>query len=115
MKKEYRVKKEAEFQRVFHQGNSVANRQLILYVYSKPGQDHFRVGLSVGKKLGNAVHRNQVKRYLRQALHELENNIRSDIDFLLIARKDINDKSFEEVKKSMIHVMKLAGIINFIE
>lgn len=112
MRKEYRVKKESEFQRVFHKGESKANRQLVLYVYPKPEQTHFRAGLSVGKKMGNAVQRNQIKRYIRQALHELEPAIRPDIDFILIARQDIRTKTFEEVKKSIIHVMKLANILD---
>lgn len=113
MRKAYRIKKEAEFQRVFKQGKSFANRQLVLYVYPKTEQVHFRVGLSVGKKIGSAVVRNQVKRYLRQALYELENFIDPDIDFILIARQDILNKDFHEIKQSIIHVMNIAGIFNY--
>ena len=112
MKKTYRIKKENEFQKVFHQGKSTANRQLVLYVYPKPEQAHFRVGFSVGKKMGNAVKRNQIKRYLRQAIHELTPAIKMDMDFLVIARKDIVDKDFHQIKKSLIHVMSLAGVID---
>ena len=111
MKKEYRIKKEKEFQYVFQHGQNIANRQLVLYIHPKPGQEHFRVGLSVGKKIGNAVERNQVKRYIRQALHELEAHIPAEMDFLLIARADIQDKSFSQVKQSIQHVMKLAHIL----
>lgn len=112
MKKIYRVKSEKEFQRVFHNGTSIANRQLVLYVYPKSEQVHFRVGLSVGKKMGNAVKRNQIKRYLRQAVHELEAVIQPEFDFLLIARPDIRHKNFFEVKQSVIHVMNLANILD---
>ncbi|UUX33074.1 ribonuclease P protein component [Fundicoccus culcitae] len=112
MKKKYRVKSEKDFQLVFHQGESIANRQLVLYVYPKPGQEHFRVGLSVGKKIGNAVVRNQVKRYLRQAIFELSDAINPEIDFLLIARPDIRQKDFAQIKQSIIHVMNLAKIID---
>lgn len=112
MKKAYRVKSEKEFQKVFHNGESIANRQLVLYVYPKPEQVHFRVGLSVGKKMGNAVKRNQIKRYLRQALLELKPAIKPDVDFILIARHDIRDKDYFQVKRSIIHVMKLANILD---
>lgn len=111
IKKTYRVKTEFDFQKVFHQGRSIANRQLVLYYLEKDNQDHFRVGLSVGKKMGNAVKRNQIKRYLRQALLELKPCIRPDIDFLLIARPDIKDKDFRQVKGSVIHVLKLGRIL----
>lgn len=112
MKKAYRIKKEQEFQKVFKEGTSTANRQLVLYVYPKAEQVHFRVGLSVGKKIGNAVKRNRVKRFLRQALLELEAHIRPDVDFLLIARQDIYGKTFAQVKQSVIHVMKLANLFH---
>lgn len=112
MKKKYRVKSDADFQRVYHQGASKANRQLVLYVYPKPGQDHFRVGLSVGKRLGNAVQRNYIKRQLRQAVLELSDWIPKEIDFLLIARQDIRNKDFQQIKASLIHVMQLMDLIN---
>lgn len=111
MKKAYRLKKDFDFQRVFKKGRSVANRQLVLYVYPKPEQVHFRVGLSVGKRIGNAVTRNRIKRLLRQALLELEDQINHEFDFVLIAREDILTKNLEEIKKSILHVMKLAGIL----
>ena len=38
----------------------------------KPDQKHFRIGLSVSKKIGNAVTRNRIKRYIRQAFLEFE-------------------------------------------
>lgn len=112
MKKSYRVKREKDFQNVFHQGNSVANRQLVMYVIEKPQQTHFRVGFSVGKKIGNAVCRNRIKRYLRAAIHELRDYLPENIDFILIARPDIIHKNYHEIKQSIIHVMKLAKIIH---
>lgn len=111
MRKAYRVKKETEFQKVFHQGKSTANRQFVVYVLNKEKQPHFRVGLSVGKKIGNAVTRNAVKRKIRQSLTELKNNIESEKDFIIIARKPAADMSTAEVKKSLTHVLKLAGML----
>lgn len=112
MKKAHRVKSQHDFQRVYHKGSSKANRQLVLYYLEKPDQDHFRLGLSVGKKLGNAVQRNQIKRYIRQAVTELSPAIAKTFDFLLIARPDINTKNYHEIKQSVIHVMKLASKID---
>ena len=72
MQKKYRVKKEREFQKVFEEGASFANRKFVVYRLEPSGQKHFRVGLSVGKKVGNAVARNQVKRQIRAVLQELK-------------------------------------------
>ncbi|TFB21147.1 ribonuclease P protein component [Filobacillus milosensis] len=106
MKKEYRIKKNEEFQKILRRGQSFANRQLVLYYFNKKDQSHFRVGLSVGKKIGNAVKRNEIKRYLRHALIDMEDRIRPDYDFIIIARKPTNQMTFNEIKKSLTHVLK---------
>ncbi|MED3551831.1 ribonuclease P protein component [Cytobacillus praedii] len=111
MKKEYRVKKNKEFQEAFKKGKSFANRQFIVYSLKKPGQEHFRIGLSVSKKIGNAVMRNQIKRYIRQAFHELDNEIHSQFDYIIIARKPVADMGLEDIKKSLIHVLKLSRVL----
>lgn len=50
MKKDFRVKKDKEFQEAFKKGKSVANRQFVVYILKKPEQENFRIGLSVSKK-----------------------------------------------------------------
>ncbi|EEI20944.1 ribonuclease P protein component [Lentilactobacillus buchneri ATCC 11577] len=112
MRKSYRVKKEAEFQKVFETHNSVANRQFVVYTLDKPDQLHFRVGISVGKKIGNAVHRNWVKRRIRQAIFELKPDLRQDVDFIVIARPSTDQMSMRDVKSSLIHVFKLARLLD---
>lgn len=105
MKKEYRVKDNKEFQVIFKKGKSFANRQLVIYYMEKENQEHFRIGLSVGKKIGNAVVRNRIKRYLRQAFHELEKDILPTYDMIIIARQPTKDLSFYEMKKSLTHLL----------
>ena len=62
-----RLSRSAEFDRVYRQGRSVANRYLVLYAFPRGGEEPARVGLSVGRKVGGAVERNQLKRLLREA------------------------------------------------
>lgn len=104
------MKKNKEFQEIFKKGKSFANRQFVIYLLKRPEQQHFRIGLSVSKKLGNAVTRNQIKRYVRQAFHEMENDLRNDYDYIIIARKPVSEMNFFEIKKSLIHVLKLAKV-----
>ena len=65
MNKRQRIKRNAEFQEIFKKGKSFANRQFVVYCLEKE-EDYYRVGLSVSKKVGNAVVRNRIKRYIRQ-------------------------------------------------
>lgn len=110
MKKAYRVKKERDFQKVFHQGKSYANRNFVVYVLEKD-QAHFRVGISVGKKIGNAVERNAVKRKIRANIYELRTKIHPNVDFIVIARPTVSKLSSKEVYSNLLHVLTLAKII----
>ena len=75
------------------------------------GQIHFRVGISVGKKIGNAVARNWVKRRIRQTLTDLKPQLKQDCDFLVIARPTVAWMSTAEVKKHLSHVLRLAKVL----
>ena len=76
----------------------------------KPEQPHFRVGISVGKKIGNAVMRNYTKRRIRQSILEFKPLLRQDVDFLVIARPQASGLPMNEVKQQLEHVLKLAGL-----
>ncbi|MGD6804620.1 ribonuclease P protein component [Rossellomorea vietnamensis] len=112
MRKEQRVKKNSEFQEVFKKGTSIANRQFVLYRLKKEEQKFFRIGLSVSKKIGNAVVRNQVKRYIRQVFLELKDDVKDQYDYVIIARKPAADMDFHEIKKSLIHVLKKSKVLD---
>ena len=111
MKKSQRVKKNEDFQKIFKKGKSFANRQFVIYCLPKEGQSEFHIGLSVGKKIGKAVTRVQIKRYLRQVFLELKDQIRPDMDYVIIARTQAAKLDFHETKKSIEHVLKIAKVI----
>ncbi len=111
MRKSFRVKKENEFQRVFETHNSVANHKFVIYQMEKPGQPHFRVGISVGKRIGNAVHRNWLKRRIRQTLLEVKPQLKSEVDFLVIARPAADGMTMSETKKNLVHALKRANLL----
>lgn len=108
VKKDYRIKSNKDFQLIFKNGRSFANRQFIVYLYENNSVNHFRLGLSVSKKIGNAVTRNQIKRYVRQAFLELQNDIDAKNDYIVIARKPVRDMNYHQAKSSLIHVLKIA-------
>ena len=111
LNKRQRIKKNEEFQKVFKKGKSFANRQFVVYCLKKENQTAFRIGLSVGKKIGKAVTRNQIKRYIRQTFLELKDNVRQDMDYVIIARNPAATLDFHETKKSLEHVLKIAKMM----
>ena len=111
MKKAYRVKKNSEFQEILKTGKSFANRELVIYYKEKPLQTHFRIGISVGKKIGNAVTRNRIKRYIRQSFIQLEDKVIPEIDIIIIARKPAVDMDCKQIKNSLIHLLRKQNLL----
>ena len=112
MRKSYRVKSEKDFQKVFKDGESVANRAFVIYKIEKTENKHFRVGTSVGKKVGHtAVIRNRLKRYIRAVLTEYKTEIDPQIDFLVITRPYARNFDMTEVRKNLVHALTLAHVI----
>lgn len=88
-----RLSRSSEFQRVYRQGRSKSNRYLVLYSFAR-GDDAdkgVRFGVSVGRKVGNAVIRNKVKRTIREAYAELSEELTDGLDYVVLARADIVD------------------------
>lgn len=110
MNKRQRIKKNDEFQMIFKKGKSFANRQFVVYCLEEK-QEYFRIGLSVSKKVGNAVVRNRIKRYIRQAFLELKEEVNSNMNYIIIARNPAAKLDFHETKKSLEHVLKIAKVI----
>ncbi|MFC4736220.1 ribonuclease P protein component [Bacillus daqingensis] len=112
MKKENRLQKNEDFQTVFRSGHSAANRQFVVYRLHRDAQEHIRIGLSVSKKLGNAVRRNRIKRLMKEALRPMIADLKQNCDVVIIARKPAADMEFDEMKKSLRHVMKVAKLVD---
>jgi len=111
VEKAYRIKKNDDFQKVYKQGKSVANKQFIIYRFNNQENEHFRLGISVSKKIGNAVTRNRIKRAIRESFTRHKQDIIKD-DFIVIARNPSKDMTVEEIHKSLEHVMKIAKGFN---
>lgn len=79
-----RLKKSPEFQRAGEAAHKEVGR-LFVVLGSGTGENGPRIGLAVGRKAGNAVQRNKIKRIAREAFR----NQQADLpawDFVVIAR-----------------------------
>ncbi|MDB5055695.1 MAG: rnpA [Bacilli bacterium] len=110
MHKQHRLAKREDFNKVFRFGKSVANQQFVLYHLAKPEHDYFRLGVSVSKKIGNAVVRNRLRRIMKEVIRLNKDSIQLTADFILIARKPVVDLNYQEMESCMIHVLKKAAL-----
>jgi ribonuclease P protein component len=86
-----RLSRSGDFDRVYREGRSHANRYLVLYAFprSDEREGETRLGISVGRKVGGAVDRNKAKRSLREAFWALAERLPEGYDFVLVARPEI--------------------------
>ena len=85
-----RLSRSAEFERVYRQGRSKANRFLVLYAFPREDDsaDGPRLGLSVSRRVGGAVDRTRVKRVLREAFWEEAERLPEGSDYVVVARPE---------------------------
>lgn len=110
MKKEHRVKSQIDFQRVFESGRKYVGKHFILYVLERD-HDTYRFGVSVGKKLGNAVFRNKNKRQMREIIYAFNSEYRTSFDCVIILKKSGVGLEFSKKKQSLYKTLSDSNII----
>jgi len=110
-----RLSRSGEFERVYREGRSYANRYLVVYAFPRSEQDgEPRLGISVGRKLGGAVERNRVKRLLRDAFWNTAAELEGGHDFVIVGRPDARALAEEEgeqgIERALREVLAEAGL-----
>jgi ribonuclease P protein component len=110
-----RLSRSAEFDRVYREGRSHANRYLVVYSFPREGDDEDpRLGVSVGRKVGGAVERNRVKRLLRDAFWSVADSLPDGHDFVVVARPESGELAAREgepgVERTLRELLEKAGL-----
>ena len=103
MKNYHSLRNNREFQRVYNEGNSKANRYLVLY-YRKNDLEYNRLGISVSKKVGNSVVRHRITRLIRESYRLNEPLFCNGLDIVVIARASAKGKSYQEIESALLHL-----------
>jgi ribonuclease P protein component len=101
---EHRLRSSAEFQRVFARRRSAGDGLLVVYGHEN-GLPHARLGLSVSRKVGNAVARNRWKRLLREAFRLQLGQLPAGIDLVVVPRAEATPE-LEPLKASLRHLAR---------
>jgi len=101
MKKQYRVKKNQEIELILKEKRYSSNQYFTVYKRTNPETSHFRYAISVGKKIGNAVLRNKIKRQVTAIIDNLNLNLDSNTDVFIIVRPKVLEIDFNTMKSQL--------------
>lgn len=104
MKKRNVVKNNRDFNRIIELKNVVKNSYFVIY-FEKTDQNEAHFGISVGKKIGNAVVRNKLKRQIRNIIDKNKKYYSNGADYIIMVRKSCLNISFLEKENYLIALL----------
>lgn len=108
LKQRLRLRKSRDFQRTFAAGQSYTSRQVVIYLL----KGDTRYGFIASKKVGNSVKRNRARRLMREIVRLNLSRIKPDYQIVFIARQAINRAAYAEIEKSVLYVLRKAGVLD---
>lgn len=111
LKKEFRLRKQKDFENVFQKGFYFANDFLSLKI-TKNDLPISRFGFIVSKKVSKkAVQRNRIKRLLRESIRLKQKDLQTSFDAIFIVRAGTTEKNFKEVDLVMEKLLKRSKLL----
>lgn len=110
MKRFHSIKKNSDFQIVYKNGKSYANKLLIMYVYRTENPDT-RIGISVSKKVGNSVVRHHVTRLVREIFRLHKDKIDTGLDIVVVVRPAAKESDYRKLESAFRHLCGLHNIL----
>ncbi|MCC7117749.1 MAG: ribonuclease P protein component [Anaerolineales bacterium] len=110
MQSRFRLTRSEDFKRVRQTGKSYAHPLVVLVTLPNLAQ-RLRVGVTAGRTVGTAVHRNRAKRLLREALRPLLPTLASNWDLILVARPKLVAASLAETREAVTALLNRAKLI----
>ena len=104
------LKKNVEFQNVYKNGKSFANRCFVMYVIKNELSEN-RLGISVSKKVGNSVVRHRITRLVREVMRLKGQVFNSGLDIVVTARTGAVGIKYSDVEKAILHLGRLHRIV----
>ncbi len=110
MSKTISLKNYQQFDYVYKNGKSFANRYLVMYII-KNDLPYNRLGISVSKKIGNSVVRHRITRLVREAYRITGGMFNSGLDIVVVARIGVRGRNYFDVRDALLHLAGLHRII----
>jgi ribonuclease P protein component len=106
-----KLKNNYDFRRVYKKGKSYVCPFFVIYI-NPNRNNNVRLGITVGKKIGNAVNRNRAKRVITAAFRSAYSQIAAGNDFVIVARTRILNVKSTKVEELLLKLLKEHGALN---
>lgn len=110
MKRFPSIKKNSDFQTVYKNGKSYANKLLIMYVYRTAAAET-RIGISASKKVGNSVVRHHLVRLVREIFRLHKDKLDTGLDIVVVARSAARESDYKKLESAFRHLCGLHNIM----
>lgn len=110
MRREYRLRRSADFERARTTGRGCTHPLLVCYIYPRQDDSPTRVGITVGKRNGKAVVRNRIRRRVREAVRGLHPSLAAGYDLMLIARAPAAEANLKDLTAALRWLFQRAGV-----
>ena len=105
------LKESRDFVRIKAEGRSQSGRFFVLAMRQDPEVDAFQFGLITGKRLGNAVIRNRLRRQMREIIRAHQEGISLGWQFVTIARWRAPEADFADLEQDWVRLAKRQGLL----
>ncbi len=106
MRKLYVVKTNQDFEKVINNGKCIKNKYFVIHHMSN-NLKYDRFGISVSKKLGNAVFRNKYKRKIRSIIDNYKKLYINNEDYIIILRKEAINLDHNMLEKELFALLNI--------
>jgi ribonuclease P protein component len=102
-----RIRHQSDFKRVYAQGKKIVSFSFVLYIDLDSQRQDRRLGITVSKKVGNAVNRNRCKRLVRELFRRNKEKFPPGSNVIVIVKRDMVGKRYAELEEELYSIRQM--------
>ncbi len=103
MNKDKILRKSEDFTNIIKNNKSFKSKYYSIY-YMKSEKNHY--GITIPKKIGNAITRNKIKRQLKNIIYNNEKNIQLGYNYVIIIKEALVFLNYAEKERELLYIIR---------